>query len=134
MTQKIALVTGASRGLGAAIAEQLALRGWQVVAVARTELRSAFLAAGVGVTGANALAVAEYVIGTAMMLRRASYLSTAEVIAGKWPRMTTIGREVAGRTVLVPTNTNFATAAAVLHLQAQNPAAWPSRRGSLAAA
>lgn len=36
MTQKIALVTGASRGLGAAIAEQLALRGWQVVAVART--------------------------------------------------------------------------------------------------
>ena len=36
MTQKIALVTGASRGLGAAMAEQLALRGWHVVAVART--------------------------------------------------------------------------------------------------
>lgn len=34
--QKIALVTGASRGLGAAIAEQLALRGWHVVALART--------------------------------------------------------------------------------------------------
>ncbi|MCB6176823.1 SDR family oxidoreductase [Rhodobacter sp. Har01] len=36
MTQKIALVTGASRGLGLALAEQLALRGWHVVAVART--------------------------------------------------------------------------------------------------
>ena len=36
MTQKIALVTGASRGLGAAMAEELALQGWQVVAVART--------------------------------------------------------------------------------------------------
>lgn len=36
MTQNIALVTGASRGLGAALAEQLALKGWHVVAVART--------------------------------------------------------------------------------------------------
>ncbi|MFE3837499.1 SDR family NAD(P)-dependent oxidoreductase [Pseudogemmobacter sonorensis] len=33
---RIALVTGASRGLGAGLAEQLALRGWHVVAVART--------------------------------------------------------------------------------------------------
>ena len=36
MTPKIALVTGASRGLGAALAEVLATRGWHVVAVART--------------------------------------------------------------------------------------------------
>ncbi len=36
MPQRIALITGASRGLGAALAEQLALRGWHVVAVART--------------------------------------------------------------------------------------------------
>ncbi len=36
MAQPIALITGASRGLGAALAEGLALRGWHVVAVART--------------------------------------------------------------------------------------------------
>ncbi|TAG76865.1 MAG: 3-phosphoglycerate dehydrogenase [Burkholderiales bacterium] len=51
-------------------------------------------------TGANALAVAEYVIGTAMMLRRASYLSTAAVAAGKWPRAAlSNGRETAGSTL-----------------------------------
>ena len=51
-------------------------------------------------TGANALAVAEYVIATAMMLRRASYLSTAAVAAGKWPRNAlSAGRETAGSTL-----------------------------------
>lgn len=36
MTQKIALITGASRGFGAALAEELAALNWHVVAVART--------------------------------------------------------------------------------------------------
>ncbi len=61
---------------------------------------AACAARGIGVipaTGANALAVAEYVIGTAMLLRRASYLSTAEVARGKWPRnRLSAGRETAG--------------------------------------
>ena len=48
-------------------------------------------------TGANALAVAEYVVGTAMMLRRASYQSTSDVASGKWPRNAlSNGRETAG--------------------------------------
>ena len=61
MTQKIALVTGASRGLGAALAEQLALRGWHVVAVARTvggleELDDRVKAAGLPGAGGVTLA------------------------------------------------------------------------------
>lgn len=35
-TQKVALITGASRGLGSALAEDLARRGWHILAVART--------------------------------------------------------------------------------------------------
>jgi len=51
-------------------------------------------------TGANALAVAEYVIGTAMVLLRGTYASSAEVAAGKWPRNAlSNGREVAGKTL-----------------------------------
>lgn len=61
MTQKIALVTGASRGLGAALAEQLVLRGWHVVAVARTvgaleELDDRVKAAGLPGAGGLTLA------------------------------------------------------------------------------
>lgn len=65
MTQKlaprIALVTGASRGLGSAIAEQLCLRGWHVVAVARTvggleELDDRVKATGLPGAGALTLA------------------------------------------------------------------------------
>lgn len=35
-TEKLALITGASRGFGAAVAEELAAAGWHVIAVART--------------------------------------------------------------------------------------------------
>ncbi|MCD0502899.1 hydroxyacid dehydrogenase [Bordetella petrii] len=37
-------------------------------------------------TGANARAVAEYVIGTALLLLRGAYASSAQVAAGGWPR------------------------------------------------
>jgi len=51
-------------------------------------------------TGANALAVAEYVVCTVMMLLRGAYQSSAEVAAGKWPRSALgEGRETAGKTL-----------------------------------
>ena len=51
-------------------------------------------------TGANALAVAEYVIGTAMLLLRGTYQSSDAVGAGKWPRgPLSNGREIAGKTL-----------------------------------
>lgn len=51
-------------------------------------------------TGANALAVAEYVVATVMLLLRGAYLMSAEVAAGKWPRtQLSEGRETAGRTL-----------------------------------
>ena len=50
-------------------------------------------------TGANALAVAEYVIATAMMLLRGAYFSSASVAAGQWPRgPLSNGREIGGKT------------------------------------
>ncbi|MDB6177423.1 hydroxyacid dehydrogenase [Paracoccus sp. Z330] len=48
-------------------------------------------------TGANDLAVAEYVITSAMMLLRGAYLASASVAAGEWPRQSLIGREMSGR-------------------------------------
>ena len=51
-------------------------------------------------TGANALAVAEYVIGAAMLLLRGAYASTAAMGRGEWPRPAlSNGREVAGKTL-----------------------------------
>ncbi|HET9750611.1 MAG TPA: hydroxyacid dehydrogenase [Casimicrobiaceae bacterium] len=51
-------------------------------------------------TGANAQAVAEYVIGTAMMLLRGAYTATHEVASGAWPRPAlSNGRELAGKTL-----------------------------------
>ena len=48
-------------------------------------------------TGANALAVAEYVIGTAMVLLRGVYFSSAAVASGTWPRaVLSSGREISG--------------------------------------
>lgn len=49
-------------------------------------------------SGANALAVAEYVIGTAMALLRGAYLSSTDVASGAWPRAAlSNGREISGK-------------------------------------
>ena len=49
-------------------------------------------------TGANGLAVAEYVVGTSVMLLRGAYFSTESVAAGKWPRTAlSSGREAHGK-------------------------------------
>lgn len=51
-------------------------------------------------TGANALSVAEYVVGTAMLLLRGVYQSTPAVAEGKWPRTAlSNGREMGGKTL-----------------------------------
>jgi (S)-sulfolactate dehydrogenase len=64
---------------------------------------TACLARGITVipaTGANAQAVAEYVIGVAMLLLRTAYQSTAAVADGSWPRgVLGDGREIAGKTL-----------------------------------
>jgi (S)-sulfolactate dehydrogenase len=48
-------------------------------------------------TGANAVAVAEYVLAAALTLLRPVFAAGDEVLAGAWPRERLIGRELAGR-------------------------------------
>jgi (S)-sulfolactate dehydrogenase len=48
-------------------------------------------------SGANDLAVAEYVVSAALMLLRRAWFVTPQVIAGDWPRMAAMGRELAGK-------------------------------------
>jgi (S)-sulfolactate dehydrogenase len=50
--------------------------------------------------GANAVSVAEYVIGTALVLLRGAYYASADLAAGRWPReVLGKGREAAGATM-----------------------------------
>lgn len=48
-------------------------------------------------TGANDLAVAEYVITAALMLLRRAWFASERVAAGAWPRAELMGRELAGK-------------------------------------
>ncbi|WP_439579095.1 hydroxyacid dehydrogenase [Elioraea sp.] len=48
-------------------------------------------------TGANADAVAEYVIATLLILLRGAYGATARIVAGEWPRTSLTGREAQAR-------------------------------------
>ena len=57
MAQQLAVVTGASSGIGRATAVQLAARGWRVVAVARRRDRLEQLAAHVASVGAGEVVV-----------------------------------------------------------------------------
>jgi (S)-sulfolactate dehydrogenase len=50
-------------------------------------------------TGANDLAVAEYVITTAAMLLRGAYVAQSRMLAGEWPRGDLMGLELAGKTM-----------------------------------
>lgn len=51
-------------------------------------------------TGANALAVAEYVVSSALLLLRGAYRSSHDVVEGRWPRQALgNGREIGGKTL-----------------------------------
>jgi len=45
-------------------------------------------------TGANVVAVAEYVVAAVLVLMRGVFDASAEVLAGQWPRTRYVGREV----------------------------------------
>lgn len=47
--------------------------------------------------GANALAVAEYVIAALLTLMRSAFWSSDSLIDGEWPRSELIGREISGK-------------------------------------
>jgi (S)-sulfolactate dehydrogenase len=48
-------------------------------------------------TGANAVSVAEHVIGALLVLSRPAFGATSRLVAGEWPRTELIGRELSGR-------------------------------------
>ena len=48
-------------------------------------------------TGANDVAVAEYVIAAMLILLRGAFAATARLLEGGWPREASIGREAMGR-------------------------------------
>lgn len=50
-------------------------------------------------TGANAVAVAEYVVTAVMMLVRGVYTASPRIAGGEWPRTELVGYEIGGRTM-----------------------------------
>ncbi|MEM6848017.1 MAG: hydroxyacid dehydrogenase [Pseudomonadota bacterium] len=68
-------------------------------------------------SGANAVSVAEYVIGTAMVLLRGAFFATGAVAAGEWPRAKLSGgAEIFGRTLGL---VGFGTIAEAVAVRAQ---------------
>ena len=50
-------------------------------------------------TGANVVAVAEYVVAAMLVMLRGAYHATDRLLAGDWPRTALIGREASGKTL-----------------------------------
>lgn len=84
-------------------------------------------------TGANADAVAEYVVCTAMMLLRRAYGATSEVMNGAWPRNALAqGQEIGGKTlgIIGLGSVGLRTAQLALALNMQVIAYDPKPRGT----